>query len=113
MTSYVITFIVFFFKYTATTQLDTYCHTLSLHAAFPILFRAGRFRCQQHEDQVDRVFVDGIEVDRRLQAGEQPIETVQLRQLAVRDADAGADAGGAPPLALPQARDQRARKSVP
>src|SRR3546814_16564218 len=26
----------FFFKYTATTEIDTYCHTLSLHDARPI-----------------------------------------------------------------------------
>src|SRR3546814_17218637 len=32
---------------------------------------AGCLRCQQHEDQVNRMIVDGIEVDRRLQSGEE------------------------------------------
>src|SRR3546814_17640945 len=27
---------IFFFKYTATTEIYTYCHTLSLHDALPI-----------------------------------------------------------------------------
>src|SRR3546814_14627878 len=40
---------------------------------------AGCLRCQQHEDQVNRMIVDGIEVDRRLQSGEEAIEAIQLR----------------------------------
>src|SRR3546814_7288771 len=33
----------FFFDDTATTDIYTYCHTLSLHAALPIFRRCGRF----------------------------------------------------------------------
>src|SRR3546814_19179544 len=64
---------------------------------------AGCLRCQQHEDQVNRMIVDGIEVDRRLQSGDAAIEAIQLRSLAVRDADAVPDAGGsqAPTLHQP------------
>src|SRR3546814_14612767 len=32
----------FFFNYPATTEIYTYCHTLSLHDALPILFRLTR-----------------------------------------------------------------------
>src|SRR5690606_8245349 len=67
----------------------------------------GRLRCQQHENQVDRLIVDRIEVDRRLQPGEDTVETVQVRQLAVRDADAVADARGAQALALHKYLEQR------
>src|SRR3546814_11430117 len=34
-------FMVFFFKYTATTEIYTYGHTLSLHDALPISLRAS------------------------------------------------------------------------
>ena len=44
--------------------------------------------------------VDRFIVDRRLKPGEDAIQATQPGQLAVRDRDAGADAGGAQPLAL-------------
>src|SRR3546814_13370960 len=31
----------FFFKYTATTEIYTYCHTLSLHDALPVSHQLG------------------------------------------------------------------------
>src|SRR3546814_20364252 len=36
----------FFFNDTATTEISTYCHTLSLHDALPISRLAQLFRCQ-------------------------------------------------------------------
>src|SRR3546814_18409802 len=52
VSSYTIYSFMFFLKYTATTEIYTYCHTLSLHDALPIfsmgmdllqLFGAGVF----------------------------------------------------------------------
>ncbi len=37
---------------------------------------------QQHTDQVDRLLVDGVEVDGRLELREERVEPVQVRQLA-------------------------------
>ncbi len=47
-----------------------------------------RLRGQQHENQIDRLLVDGVEIDRCLDPGEKPIETVQAGQLPVWDGDA-------------------------
>ena len=46
---------------------------------------------QQNADQVDRLFVDGVEVDGRLEPGEERVEPVQVGQLSVRDRDAVLD----------------------
>src|SRR3546814_12704327 len=42
MYCYVICFLFFFFNDTATTEIYTYLHTLSLHDALPIYFIAAR-----------------------------------------------------------------------
>ena len=57
---------------------------------------------QQHTDQVDRLLVDGVEVDGRLELCEERVEPVQVRQLSVRDRDTVADPGRAQALALDQ-----------
>ncbi len=57
---------------------------------------------QQQEDQIDRLFVDRVEVDGLFQPREHPIQTCKAGQLAVRDGDAIADAGGAQLLAFDQ-----------
>jgi hypothetical protein len=46
------------------------------------MIRAGRFRSKQQEDQVDRLVVDGIEVDGFLQPGEHAEQRVEIGSLA-------------------------------
>ncbi len=60
----------------------------------------GGFRSQQQKDQIHRLLVDGLEIDRVLEACEQAVKAVQVGHLAVRNGDAVADAGGAQPLAF-------------
>src|SRR3546814_18816609 len=44
-----------FFNDTATTEIYTYCHTLSLHVALPILARGiDRIEIERHEPRPDR-----------------------------------------------------------
>ena len=69
---------------------------------------AGALRREQQEEQVDRLAVEGLEVDRLVEAREQAEQAVELRQLAVRDGDAVADAGRAEALALQQRLEDRA-----
>jgi hypothetical protein len=64
------------------------------------MVRARLFGCQQQEHQIDRLVVHRLEVDRLVQAGEDPANLLQARQLAVRYGDAVTDAGRAEPLAL-------------
>jgi len=63
---------------------------------------AGRFRGQQQEDQIHRMFVDSIEIDGLFQAREHAIEAFEVRQLAVRNGNAVADTRGAETLAFQQ-----------
>ena len=69
---------------------------------------AGAFRREQQEDQIDRLAVERLEIDRPLQPRKQPEQLVELRQLAVRNGDAVADAGRAELLALQQDFEDRA-----
>ena len=41
---------------------------------------AGGLGRQQQADQVDRLLVDGIEIDRLLETGEEPVQPVETRQ---------------------------------
>ena len=61
---------------------------------------SGAFGCQQQEDQIDRLFVDGFEIDRPFQPGEDAEQAFDSNRLAVGNGDAIADAGGAQPLAF-------------
>jgi hypothetical protein len=60
------------------------------------------FRRQQHEDQIDRLAVHRFIVDGPFQAGEDAADGAGLAHAAMGNGDAGADAGGAQPLALHQ-----------
>ena len=74
---------------------------------------AGRLGCQQQEDQIDRLLVDRIEIDRRLEPGEQAVETLQFCQLAVRDGDAVAAPRWCRGVRAPAARRRSARSGSP
>ncbi len=69
---------------------------------------AGALGRDQHEDDVDRLAVECVEIDRLLGAGEETDEAVDTRHPAVRDGDAIADAGRAEALALEQGFEQLA-----
>jgi len=62
----------------------------------------GRFRRQQQKDQIDRLLVHRIEIDRLVQAGEDAVKAVKTDRFAVRNGDAVADARRAQALALQQ-----------
>src|SRR5690606_12835112 len=64
------------------------------------MIRTGAFRRQEQEDEVDRLVVQRLEVNGRLEPREEAGDLRKLLQLAVRDGDAIAHAGGAEPLAL-------------
>src|SRR5437588_12957520 len=63
---------------------------------------ARRFRGEQQKDQIDRLAVERLEVDRPIEPREQAEQSLELGQLAVRDRDAIADAGRAELLTLLQ-----------
>ena len=63
---------------------------------------AGALRREQHEDEVDRLVVERIEIDRAREPRKDADQPVERAQLAVRDGDALADAGRAQALALQQ-----------
>ena len=63
---------------------------------------AARLRRQQQEDEVDRIVVDGIEVDGMVETREQGVEAAEPSQPGVGNGDAVADPRGAQPLALEQ-----------
>ena len=69
---------------------------------------ARGFRRQQQENQIDRLAVERLEIDRLVQPREQAEQPTELRQLAVRNGDAIADAGRAELLALQQHFEDRA-----
>ena len=62
----------------------------------------GVFRREQQKDEIDRLPVERLEVDRPVEAREQPEQPLELGQFAVRDRDAIADRRKAQPLALRQ-----------
>ena len=61
---------------------------------------AGALGREQEEDEVDRLVVERLEIDRLREPREQAEDAVEARELAVRDGDAAADAGRAELLAL-------------
>src|SRR3546814_8600359 len=71
-----------FFNDTATTEIYTYCHTLSLHDALPILvhFAVGERRvCAGGTAPIHRVeFCDGISRQRQRFQNEQVFALVEL-----------------------------------
>ena len=69
---------------------------------------AGALRRQQQENEIDRLAVERLEIDPAGQAGKQAEQLVELRQLAVRDRDAVADAGLAELLPLQQTLEKAA-----
>src|SRR5215470_12142741 len=63
---------------------------------------AGCFRREQQEDEIDRLAVECLKLDRAIQAGEQAEQMLELGQLAMRYGDSIADAGRSKLLALQQ-----------
>src|SRR5690606_30754218 len=63
---------------------------------------AGALRREQQEDEIDRLVVEGLEIERLRQTREQAENARQAGQLAMRDGDAVADAGRAELLPLEQ-----------
>ena len=53
---------------------------------------------QQHENQIDRPVVDGVEIHRLVYCREKTMDFFQLRQPAMRDGDTLAHAGGSKAL---------------
>ena len=66
------------------------------------------FGREQQEQDVDRLSVEGLEIDRPLEPGEETEQAVEFWQLAVGNRDALADAGRAQTLALQQRLEDRA-----
>ncbi len=63
---------------------------------------AGILGRQQDENEVDGLAVHRVEINRLGEPGEQPVDAGDGRQLAMRDGDALADAGGTQLFALQQ-----------
>ncbi len=63
---------------------------------------AGPFGRKQEEHDIDRLAVDGVEVDRLGKAREDADDALEPGELAVGNGDALAEPGGAEPLALQQ-----------
>ena len=63
---------------------------------------AGAFRREQKKNQVNRLIVERIKINRTIKAREHSEQFVQLRQLGMRNGDAVANAGGTKLLALLQ-----------
>src|SRR6266550_4200333 len=61
---------------------------------------ARRFRREQQENQIHRLAIERLKIDRPIEARKQAYQFLQLRQLAVRDRNAVADAGAAELLTL-------------
>ncbi len=68
---------------------------------------ACAFGRQKQENQIDRLIVDRVEIDVAIKPREQADDARKAGQLAVRDRDAMADAGGAEALALQQRLENR------
>ena len=63
---------------------------------------ACRFRCQQQEDEVNRLVIERLEIDRALQPCEETKESAQFRKLAMRNRHTTTDAGRAELFTLKQ-----------
>ena len=59
------------------------------------MFRAFGGRCKQRENQIDRLMVHRVEIDRLFQSGEHADNLVHGLESRVRDRDAAPDPGGA------------------
>ena len=59
------------------------------------MIRTGTFRRQQQKNEIDRLFVDRIEIDRRFKPAEQAEHLLGLGQLAMWNGDAVANTRGA------------------
>src|SRR5918995_2642818 len=69
----------------------------------------GRVRSEQQENQVARLIIEGLEVDRLIEPGEQADQALELGHPGVRDGNAVTDPGGAETLALHQRLEQALR----
>ena len=69
---------------------------------------AGAFGREQQKNQIDRLTVERLEIDRPVEPREQPEQPLQLGELAMRDGDTVADAGRAELLALHENLEDRA-----
>src|SRR3546814_17308432 len=69
-------FILFFFNDTATTEIYTYCHTLSLHDALPIFQQVCGF-LDIHHQILSRRSVGACEADRRYCRSEEHTSELQ------------------------------------
>jgi hypothetical protein len=63
---------------------------------------AGAFGRQQEKDQIDRLAVERLEIDRPIEPREQSEQPAEIRHLAVGNGDAVADSRGAELFALHQ-----------
>ena len=73
---------------------------------------ARRFGGDQHENEIDRQAVRGLEIDRPVEPGEDPEDVRAFGELAVRDGDAVADPGRAEALALQERIEDLARRKA-
>ena len=64
------------------------------------VIRAGAFRRQQQEHDIDRLIVQRLEIDRGVQPRENARNAVEIGEFAVRNGDSLADAGRAETLTL-------------
>ncbi len=63
---------------------------------------ACRLWSQQRTDEIDGLFIDGVEADRCFEPGKQAVKFAKPRQLAVWNRDSVAYPGGSQALALDQ-----------
>src|SRR3546814_16136978 len=68
----------FFFHYTATTEIYTYLHTLSLHDALPISHHGDTKAFARAAHQIFRRYANAVEIDLRSRLG-MPAEFLFLR----------------------------------
>jgi hypothetical protein len=62
--------------------------------------RAGTFRCEQQEDQIDRLVVQRFEIDGRFKTRKNADDRRKMAKLAMRNGNAIADTGRAQSFAL-------------
>src|SRR5271163_1746619 len=76
------------------------------------MVRAGCFRGDQHENEIDGQAVRGFEIDRTFEPGERAENVLAFGDLAMRDGDAVADPGRAEPLPLQKRVENLARRQA-
>src|ERR1700686_3391587 len=77
-----------------------------------LLLAAGAFRKQQQKNDIDRFPVNGVVIDRLLEASEQAERSLGLLKSRMRYGHAAADAGGSERLALEQCSDDGVARQV-